>query len=173
MNEYIKLAKNTIEEYIRTGKKIEVSKDLPEEFYSVKKGVFVTIYEKRSEKKLRGCIGTFMPTKENVAQEIIDNAISAAIHDYRFNQISEGELDNLVYEVSLLNPPEQINSVKDLSAKKYGVIVKSSDGKTGLLLPDIEGVNTPEKQISIACQKAGIDLGTEKIELFRFTVNKY
>ena len=173
MNEYIKLAKNAIEEYIRTGKKIEVPKDLPEEFYNIRKGVFVTIYEKRSEKKLRGCIGTFMPTKENIAQEIIDNAISAAIHDYRFNPVLENELDNLIYEVSLLNPPKQINSVENLDAKKYGVIVKSSDGKTGLLLPDIEGVNTPEEQISIACQKAGIDLGTEKIELFRFTVEKY
>ena len=173
MSEYVKLAKNTIEEYIRTGEKIEIPENLPEEFYSVKKGVFVTIYEKRSEKKLRGCIGTFMPTKENVAQEIIDNAISAAIHDYRFDPISKSELDDLVYEVSLLDPPEQINSVADLDAKKYGVIVKSLDKKTGLLLPDIEGVKTPEEQISIACQKAGIDLEMEKIELLRFTVSKY
>ncbi len=173
MSEYVKLAKNTIEEYIRTGEKIEIPENLPEEFYSVKKGVFVTIYEKRSEKKLRGCIGTFMPTKENVAQEIIDNAISAAMHDYRFDPISKSELDDLVYEVSLLNPPEQINSVTDLDAKKYGVIVKSLDERTGLLLPDIEGVKTPEEQISIACQKAGIDLEMEKIELLRFTVSKY
>jgi len=75
--------------------------------------------------------------------------------------------------VSLLTLPEQINSVADLDAKKYGVIVKSLDERTGLLLPDIEGVKTPEEQISIACQKAGIDLGMEKIELFRFTVEKY
>ncbi len=173
MSEYVKLAKNTIEKYIRTGEKIEIPENLPEEFYGARKGVFVTIYEKHSEKKLRGCIGTFMPTKENVAQEIIDNAISAAIHDYRFDPILKSELDDLVYEVSLLNPPEQINSVADLDAKKYGVIVKSLDERTGLLLPDIEGVKTPEEQISIACQKAGIDLGIEKIELFRFTVEKY
>jgi len=133
----------------------------------------VTIYEKHSEKKLRGCIGTFLPTKENVAREIIDNAISAAIHDYRFDPVSKSELDDLVYEVSLLNPPEQINSVADLNAKKYGVIVKSLNERTGLLLPDIEGVKTPQQQISIACQKAGIDLKVEKIELFRFTVEKY
>jgi len=173
MNEYVKLAKNAIEAYIRTGEKIVASKNLPEEFYSCRKGVFVTIYEKHSEKKLRGCIGTFLPTKENVAREIIDNAISAAIHDYRFDPISKSELDDLVYEVSLLTLPEQINSVADLDAKKYGVIVKSLDERTGLLLPDIEGVKTPEEQISIACQKAGIDLGMEKIELFRFTVEKY
>ena len=173
MNEYVKLAKNAIEKYIKTGKKLEVPKDLSEEFYDVKKGVFVTIYEKYSEKKLRGCIGTFAPTKENIALEIIDNAISAAVHDYRFNPVSESELNNLICEVSLLNPPEQINSAGDLNAKKYGVIVKSSNGKTGLLLPDIEGVETPEKQISIACQKAGINLEMEKIELFKFTVSKY
>jgi len=172
MSEYTKLAKNTIETYIKTGKKIEVPKDLPVEFYNVRKGVFVTIYIKNT-KALKGCIGTFMPTKENVAREIIDNAISAAVHDCRFNPVSENELGNLVYEVSLLNPPERINSVEDLDAKKYGVIVKSLGGKTGLLLPDIEGVKTPEEQISIACQKAGIDLEMEKIELFKFTVEKY
>ena len=173
MSEYVKLAKNTIEKYIRTGEKIEVPENLLEEFYNCRKGVFVTIYEKHSEKKLRGCIGTFMPTKENIAREIIDNAISAAIHDYRFDPILKSELADLVYEVSLLDPPEQINSVADLDAKKYGVIVKSLDERTGLLLPDIEGVKTPEEQISIACQKAGIDLGIEKIELLRFTVEKY
>jgi len=173
MNEYVKLVKNTIEEYIKTGKKIRVPENLPEDFYNIRKGVFVTIYTKHSEKKLRGCIGTFMPTKKSIAQEIIDNAISAAVHDYRFDPVLENELADLVYEVSLLNPSEQINSVEDLDAKRYGVIVKSLDGKTGLLLPDIEGVETPEEQISIACQKAGIDLKMEKIELFRFTVSKY
>ena len=173
MNEYVKLAKNAIEEYIETGKKIEVPENLPEEFYDVKRGVFVTIYTKHSEKKLRGCVGTFLPTKENVAQETIDNAISAAVHDHRFNPILKNELANLVYEVSLLNPPEQINLAADLDAKKYGVIVKSTDGKTGLLLPNIKGVETSEHQISIACQKAGIDLKIEKIELYRFTVEKY
>ena len=176
MNEYVKLAKLAIEIYKKTGEKIEVPKDLPEEFFNCQKGVFVTIYEKNdteSEKQLRGCIGTFIPTKENIAQEIIDNAISAATADYRFSPIIESELNSLIYEVSLLNPPEQIDSTKDLDAKKYGVIVKSQDRKTGLLLPDIEGVGTPEHQIEIACQKAGIELNEEKIELFRFTVSKY
>ncbi|MCK4800314.1 AmmeMemoRadiSam system protein A, partial [Candidatus Parcubacteria bacterium] len=169
-------AKNTIETYIKTGKKIVIPENLPEEFYNCQKGVFVTIYKKsddNTKKELRGCIGTFMPTKENVAQEIIDNAISAAIHDYRFNPITENELDSLQNEISLLSSPEQIDSVKSLNAKKYGVIVKSQDGKTGLLLPDIDEVDIPKHQIEIACQKAGIDLNREKIELFRFTVDKY
>ena len=176
MNEYVKLARLVIETYIKAGEKIEAPKNLPEKFFNCQKGVFVTIYEKNdigSEKQLRGCIGTFIPIKENVAQEIIDNAISAATTDYRFSPIVKSELSSLVYEVSLLNPPEQIDSTKDLDAKKYGVIVRSKNGKTGLLLPDIKGVETPEHQIEIACQKAGINLDEEKIELFRFTVSKY
>ena len=176
MNEYVELAKNAIEIYIKTGRKIEIPKDLPEEFYNCRKGVFVTIYAKSEsgvKKKLRGCIGTLAPIKENIALEIIDNAISTAAHDHRFNPVSENELENLVYQVSLLNPPERINSTEDLDPEKYGVVVKSRDGKTGLLLPDIEGVETPEHQITIACQKAGIDLDKERIELYRFTVTKY
>lgn len=174
MNEYIELAKNSIETYIKTGEKIKVPKDLPEEFYSCRKGIFVTIYAKSNPgKQLRGCIGTFLPTKENIAQEIINNAVSAAVNDYRFAPVAKNELSNLQYEVSLLNPPEQIESTKDLDPEKYGVIVKSMDGKTGLLLPDIEGVKTSEHQILIACQKAGIDLEAEKIELYRFTISKY
>lgn len=176
MNEYTKLAKNTIETYIETGKKIVISENLPEEFYNCQKGVFVTIYKKsdnNTEKELRGCIGTYAPTKENIAQEIIDNAISAATNDHRFSPVTKKDLNNLFYEVSLLNPPEQTDSIESLDAKKYGVIVRSQNGKTGLLLPDIDGVDMPEHQISIACQKAGIDLEKEKIELFRFTVTKY
>jgi AmmeMemoRadiSam system protein A len=174
MNEYIKLAKNSIEAYIKTGRKIEIPKDLPKELYSVQKGVFVTIYEKSNpEKQLRGCIGTFLPTKENIAQEIIDNAISSATCDYRFSPIAKDELCNLEYEVNILNMPEQIESIKNLDPEKYGIIVKSTDGKTGLLLPNIKGIETSEQQISISCQKAGINLEREKIELYRFTVDKY
>ncbi len=173
MNEYVRLAKNAIEVYIKIGKRIKVPESLPEEFYNCRKGVFVTIYEEHSEKKLRGCIGTFLPTKENVALEIIDNAILAAVHDHRFSPVCKNDLESLVYEVSLLNTPEQINSTENLNPKKYGIIVKSSNRKSGLLLPDIEGVEKKEHQIAIACQKAGIDLSKEKIELYRFTINKY
>jgi len=182
MDEYVKLAKSAIETYVKTGEKMEPPKDLPEKFYNDRKGVFVTIYAKnnnylsnlpKDKKVLRGCVGTFAPTKENIAREIIDNAISAAIRDCRFNPVSEDELDNLAYEVSLLNSPEKISSTENLNPKKYGVIVKSLDGRMGLLLPDIKEVETSEQQISIACQKAGINLKIEKIELFRFTVEKH
>lgn len=174
MDEYVKLAKNAIETYIKTGKIIDIHKDLPDDLYDVQKGIFVTIYSKnKGEKALRGCIGTFAPTKDCIAKEIIDNAISSAVHDYRFNKVRIEELDDLEYEVSILESPEKISSIKSLNPSKYGVIVKSDDGRTGLLLPDIEGVDTAEYQISIACQKAGIDPRSEKVHLYRFTVEKH
>lgn len=173
MDKYVELAKIAIETYIKTGEIIDVPKGLPDEFYNVRKGAFVTIYKKNgASKDLRGCIGTFLPTKESVTKEIIDNAISSAVEDYRFASISEAELPSLEYEISLLNPPEAINTIGNLDPVRYGVIVKCDDGRTGLLLPDIEGVETPEHQISIACQKACIDPGLEKIHLYRFTVEK-
>ncbi len=174
MDECVKLAKNAAETYVKTGKTIDVPKDLPDEFYSSRKGVFVTIYEKKgSHKDLRGCIGTFLPAKDCIAKEIIDNAISCATEDYRFDKVSETELPGLEFEVSLLNPPEAIDSTKNLDSDKYGVIVRSEDGRTGLLLPNIEGVETPGHQIAIACQKAGIDPASEKIHLYRFTIEKH
>ncbi len=183
MNPYINLAKQSVENYIKTGKIIELPKGLPKEFYNRKAGIFVTI---KKNDKLRGCIGTFLPTQKNIGEEIISNAISAATKDYRFPLIAQNELSELNYEVSILSEPEQIEEIDcptkfseenfrraGLNPKKYGVIVKANDGRSGLLLPDLEGVDSVEKQISIACQKAGINYGLDKIILYRFTVEKY
>ena len=184
MNPYINLAKQSIENYIKTGAIIELPKDLPDEFYNRQAGVFVTI---KKDNELRGCIGTFLPTRKNIGEEIISNAISAATQDYRFSLIIENEFSELDYEVSVLSEPEKIvgeieNPTKfseekfreaGLDSKKYGVIVKTIDGKSGLLLPDLDGVDSVEKQISIACQKAGINYGMDKIILYRFTVEKH
>jgi AmmeMemoRadiSam system protein A len=169
-NPYSKLARIAVENYLKTGKKIEPPQDLPKDFYQEKKGVFVTIY---NGKELRGCIGTFLATKENIAKEIIENAIAAATKDYRFAKIREDELMDLSYEISLLDKPKLIKDLKELDVKKYGILVRSLDGKSGLLLPDLEGVDTVDKQISIACQKGGIDLNQESLEIFRFSVKKF
>ncbi len=169
MNHYIQLAQQAIEEYFKTGKKIFPPADLPPELLNQRGGVFVTIY---NNKELRGCIGTFLPTKNNLAEEIIANAISAATQDDRFSPITKEELPELKYEVSVLSEPEQVKDLQELDAKKYGVIVKSSY-KTGLLLPDLEGVDTVAQQINIACQKGGIDLNNEQIEVYKFTTTKY
>ncbi len=186
MNPYILLAKQAIGNYVKEGKIPSLPEDLPEEFLKRKAGTFVTI-EKNGE--LRGCIGTYLPIKENIAKEIISNAIAAATEDYRFGPIQKEELPHLSYTVYILNEPELVKNIKDLDPKKYGIIVKTVpiispnrtdvvfNGhlplKSGLLLPDLEGIDTIEKQISIACQKGGIDPTEEKILIYKFTVEKY
>ncbi len=186
MNPYVLLAKQAVETYTKEGKIIEPSKDLPEDLLKRTAGVFVTI---NKSNELRGCIGTYLPTKINIAEEIIHNAISASTEDYRFEQIKEEDLPYLSYDVYILNYPEPVKDKKELDPKKYVVIVKtgpftfpdeeesSFEGdipyKTGLLLPDLEGVNTPEEQIYIACQKGGIDYKIEKLFIYKFSVEKY
>jgi AmmeMemoRadiSam system protein A len=181
MNQYVLLAKKATENYVKEGKIIEPAKDLPEKFLIKKAGTFVTIEKNgnlrgapRGERKraLRGCIGTYLPTKENIAQEIIYNAIAAASEDYRFGPIQPEELPFLSYTVYILGKPKSIKNIKELNPKKYGIIVKSGN-KSGLLLPDLEGINTAEQQISIACAKAGIDPQNEKITIYKFTTEKY
>ncbi len=125
------------------------------------------------ERILRGCIGTFLPTKENIAKELIDNSVSACSVDFRFNPITEKELPDLNYEVSILSHPEPVKDIKSLHPKKDGVIVKCADGRCGLLLPDIDGVDFTEQQILIACQKGGIEPMADQFSLYSFTVEKH
>lgn len=169
MDPYITLAKKTIEKYIKNGEIIEPPKNLPKEMLTKKAGVFVSLHKKG---ELRGCIGTYLPTKENIAKEIISNAISSSTRDPRFPPVRIDELEDLEISVDVLSEPEKINSLNQLDPKKYGVIVKTIDGRSGLLLPDIEGINHPEEQVAIACAKANI-LPTEKIQLYRFTVERH
>lgn len=168
LDPYIELAKATIYNYVKNKKVISVPKSLPEEMLNNKAGVFVSIHEFG---ELRGCIGTIYPTTSSIAEEIIENAISASSEDPRFYPITEEELDDLVINVDVLLEPEDIDSEKELDPKKYGVIVTSGN-KRGLLLPDLEDVNTVEEQISIAKQKAGIE-DKEKVKLQRFEVVRH
>ena len=131
-------------------------------------GVFVSIHK---DGKLRGCIGTFLPTRDNIAQEIISNAVSAATRDPRFDPIRPEELKWLEINVDVLSAPEKISGPEELDVKRYGVIV-SSGSRRGLLLPDLDGVDTVEEQISIARRKGGIHEG-EKITLERFEVVRH
>ena len=167
MHPLIKLAKKTIEEYVLNGKVIEPPENPVPEMVK-KAGVFVSL---KMKGELRGCIGTFQPTTESVAAEIIQNAISAATQDPRFMAVNSSELKDLDYSVDLLSEPEKVNSRNELDPKKFGVIVKCGERK-GLLLPDLEGVNTVDEQISIASTKAGIYM-EENIELYRFEVKRY
>lgn len=166
---WVRLARQTIETYIRKGTKMEMPSDLPEELYTRRAGAFVSLKE---EGKLRGCIGTIAPVRSCLAEEIMDNAVSAATKDPRFSPVKENELDRLVYSVDVLGGTERITSLKELDVKRYGVVV-TRGRKRGLLLPDLEGVDTPEEQVAIAKRKAGIPEDEEDIILERFEVVRH
>ncbi|UCH79972.1 MAG: AmmeMemoRadiSam system protein A [Nitrospiraceae bacterium] len=167
MHPLVQLAKETIEKFILDGQIMEIHYPLADEM-TEKAGTFVSIKKKG---ELRGCIGTFHPAAENMAAEIIQNAISAATRDPRFPPVTADELDDLEYSVDVLSAPERIKSRRDLDPKIYGVIVVSGANK-GLLLPDLDGVDTVDDQISIASAKAGIYMDDD-IELYRFKVKRY
>ncbi len=166
MSPLTKLARETVETYV-TERKIPQVKELTPEMKE-RAGVFVSIHKLG---ELRGCIGTFEPTTENVSQEIINNAISSATQDPRFSPITPAELKDLDYSVDVLTRPEPIESQGQLDPRKYGVIVQCG-WRRGLLLPDLEGVDTVDYQIDICRQKAGI-APDEPIKLYRFEVKRY
>ena len=161
------LAKETVETYVKSGKKPSLPKELTPEMKE-KAGVFVSIHKLGD---LRGCIGTFEPQQGNVAEEIIANAISSATRDPRFTPIKEEELKDLDYSVDVLTAPEPVQDESQLDAKRYGVIVEAG-WKKGLLLPDLEGVDTVAYQIDICRQKGGIG-PNEPVKLYRFEVKRY
>ncbi len=172
MHTLIVLVKKIVEAYIKEEKIIKAEDNLIKEFSEKKAGVFITI---EKNKNLRGCIGTYLPTKNNIIEEIIQNAISAATEDYRFGPIQEDELPFLSYTVSILEKPELIKNRKELNPKEYGIIIKTLNypPKSALLLPDLEGIDTIEKQISITCQKGNIDQLKEEIIIYKFRIKKY
>ena len=170
MDKYVQLAKNTIEKYIKESEIYSPSEDeLTDEMSSKRAGVFVSIHKKGD---LRGCIGTIAPTCKNIADEIVSNAIAASTRDPRFNPIRTEELDSLEINVDVLSPEEPIDSPEQLDVKRYGVIVEKGY-KRGLLLPDLDGVDTVEEQIAIAKQKAGLDLTESGVKMYRFEVVRH
>lgn len=167
MHPLVALARQSVQTFIREGRTVDPPDELSGEM-AQRAGVFVSL--KRAG-LLRGCIGTFLPTTASVAEETIRNAISAATQDPRFEPVTSAELAELVYTVDVLSAPEPVKDIKDLDPKRYGVIVTTGIRK-GLLLPDLEGVDTVEEQLRIARMKAGIG-GTEKADIFRFRVDRY
>lgn len=165
-SEHVQLAKKALESYVLQGERIKSPQD--SELNKTKAGAFVTL---KMDGRLRGCIGTIEPLRESLAREIIENAISAGTADPRFSPVTAGELPHLSYSVDVLLTPEKISGKKELDPKRYGVIVESGR-RRGLLLPDLEGVNTAEEQLAIALQKAGISPG-EPYRLYRFLVRRY
>ena len=165
---YVQLARKSLETYITEGRQISMPDSLPEEMRKRRAGTFVSIHK---HGKLRGCIGTIEPTASCIAGEIIRNAISAATQDPRFDPVTADELKWLQINVDVLGKPEKIASVDELDVKRYGVIV-TCGYRRGLLLPDLEGVDTPQQQVSIAMQKGGIRKN-EPYTLERFEVIRH
>ena len=161
------LAQESLEAYVRDGRKIEIPENLPDWMLKDKAGVFVSLHKNG---ELRGCIGTISPWTDSVAQEIIELAIEAGTRDPRFPAVRPDELGELEYSVDVLSPSEPCE-MKDLDARRYGVIV-TNGYRRGLLLPNLEGVDTPAQQIYISLQKAGIRAG-EDYQIERFTVERH
>ncbi len=165
----VQLARATIACYVRDHRRLKPV-EAPAPIEGEPAGVFVTIHT-GSTGDLRGCIGTITPAENSLAQETINNAISAATRDPRFPPVRPAELDDLEIDVSVLYPPEAIHSTDQLDVKQYGVIVQRGY-RRGLLLPDIEGIDDVATQVRYARMKAGIG-EKEPVELFRFRVEKY
>lgn len=165
---YVALARQTIEAYVGRGERPPLPQGLPREMYHRRAGVFVSIKE---DGRLRGCIGTLQAVRASLAEEIVENAVSASTGDPRFSPVEPWELDRLVISVDVLGDMEKISSQAELDPLRYGVVV-TKGRKRGLLLPNLEGVDTVEEQVAIAKRKAGIG-EWEKAELERFEVVRH
>jgi AmmeMemoRadiSam system protein A/AmmeMemoRadiSam system protein B len=160
------LARLAVETFTREGRQIEP----PASIWQQPAACFVSI--KTLTGDLRGCIGTIEPVKSSLAEELVANAIHAATRDPRFPPVTTEELPDLRYSVDVLSAPEPA-SLEELDPKIYGVIVEDeSRTRRGLLLPDIEGVETVEQQIAIAARKAGI-APDAPLKLSRFRVERF
>lgn len=166
-NPYVKIARESLNHYYAYGHFMAKPSNLPNELSSERGGVFVSL---KKFGNLRGCIGTFLPTTDSIAEEIVRNAVHAATGDPRFPRVSEDELLDIDISVDVLSRPHKVTK-EELDPKKYGVIVIQGH-KKGLLLPDLEGVDTVDYQLQIACEKAGIN-PDEEYEIERFEVTRY
>jgi len=172
MSPHARLARLSLEHYLRHHRPLSpVPPEIAAALEGRCAGAFVSIHTREGE--LRGCIGTLSPCQPSLAEEILHNAISAGTRDYRFTPVYLGELAELEFKVDVLSEAEPIRSPRELDPRRYGVIVSDAEGRRGVLLPDLEGVDSIEEQISIACRKAGIDPRGGRYRLQRFTVERF
>ena len=167
MHSCVELALRAIREQITNQNRLEPPETLPEEMRG-RAGAFVCL---KINDRLRGCIGTIEPSQDNLAKEIISNAISASTSDSRFDPLTEGELDDIEVTVDVLSKPEPLGDINNHDPKLYGLIV-TSGLKRGLLLPDIEGIEDAKQQLSI-CRRKGNIADDEPVSLQRFSVTRY
>lgn len=167
---YVQLARASLESHVRDGRQLELPADLPTELTQRRAGAFVSL---KKDGRLRGCIGTIAPTRASLAEEIAANAVSAGCHDPRFSPVTADELPELVYDVDVLGEPEPVADRSQLDPARYGVIVSTPDGRRGLLLPALDGVDAVDEQLQIAARKGGISLGEKDVRLERFEVVRH
>ena len=164
----IRLARLSVETFVRTGKRAALPAEMPPELLSRRAGAFVSL---KKNGALRGCIGTIAPVTSCLAEEIMHNGVAACSQDPRFPCVEARELTQLEYSVDVLTEPERIRSSAELDVQRYGVIVEDGD-KRGLLLPDLDGVDSVEQQLAIARRKAGISESANPV-LYRFEVVRH
>lgn len=165
--EILGLARRAVEHYVRTGGVLPAP-PAPPAGLEEPGAAFVTL---RVGKHLRGCIGTLAATKPTLAEEVIANAVAAAVSDPRFPPVTLEELPALSYEVDILSPLVSVAGEHELDPQQYGVVVESGS-RRGVLLPAIEGVTSRAQQVAIARTKAGI-VPEEPVALYRFTVLRF
>lgn len=163
------LARRAVEAYVRSGEVIQPG--LSPGGGPQRAGVFVSLHE--ADGALRGCLGTFLPTKPSLAEEIVANAVSAASRDPRFFPVTPKELEGLHVSVDILDEPEEVDGPEHLDPERYGLIVRTDDGRQALLLPRLEGVDSVDRQLAVTCRKGGIDPRKDRYRLYRFCVERH
>jgi len=163
----LRLARASLETYVRLGMPLTLPDAIPDEFRQ-QQSCFVTI---RQQGQLRGCLGTIEPSREHLAQDIVENAIGAGTRDYRFVPLQATELDKMAYSVDVLSPLEAIAELAGMDPAQHGLAVRQGS-RVGVLLPGIPEIVDAQQQFELCCRKAGIS-SPEGVELFRFTVSRY
>ena len=166
---YVKLAVQAVHYFLSEGKPMPCPSPVPDGMND-QSGTFVSI-KKKTNRELRGCIGTVIPNQDNLAKEIIHNAVNAATRDPRFKSIKIEELDQLLFSVDVLTPLEPIENPEQLNPKKYGLSIKY-EGHQGILLPNLEGIDTVQRQIDL-CLKKGTIPKDASFKMYRFEVERY
>ncbi len=164
---YISLAQESIQHYLSYQEKLPCPNPLSQDMVS-RSGAFVSI---KKSQRLRGCIGTLEPCEANLALEIIENALKAALHDPRFSPVTTEELQDLTYSIDVVQPLEKISGLSELDPKIYGLVVRNKS-RQGVLLPDLEGVDSAEEQIQI-CREKGKIHPDDPVEMYRFKVDRF
>lgn len=165
----VALARQAIESYVRYRQVISPSLQAGDVLRRA--GTFVSLH--LPDGSLRGCMGTTEPQTGSVEEEVIANAVTAATGDPRFYSVTEKELADLDISVDVLGPAEEVDGLQDMDPKRYGMIVRTLDGRRALLLPDLEGVDTAEQQLRITCRKGSIDPDHDQYRLYRFEVERH